>query len=70
MRFCKKNVTAFLQEDLSKEIYMEQPDGYNDGSGRVYRLKKAIYRLKQSGREWNKRLENTLKSFGLNKFRA
>ncbi|KAK9687515.1 hypothetical protein QE152_g36204 [Popillia japonica] len=25
-------VTAFLQGDLAEEIYMEQPDGYDDGS--------------------------------------
>jgi len=56
-------ITVFLQGHLSEEIYMEQPDGFNDGSGRVCRLKKVIYELKQSGREW-KRLKNTLKSFG------
>lgn len=63
-------VTAFLQGSLSEEIYMEQPDGFNDGSGRVCRLKKAIYGLKQSGREWNKRLKSTLKSFGLENSRT
>lgn len=60
-------VTAFLQGDLSEEIYMEQPGGFGDGSNRVCKLKKAIYGLKQSGREWNKKLERTLKSFGLRK---
>lgn len=33
------------------------------------RLKKAIYGLKQSDRNWNKQLENKLKSFGLKKSR-
>lgn len=63
-------VTAFLQGDLTEEIYMEQPEGFGDGSGKVCRLKKAIYGLKQSGREWNKKLESTLKSFGLRKSRV
>lgn len=39
-------VTAFLQGDLSEEIYMEQPDGFNDNSGRVCKLKKSIYDFK------------------------
>lgn len=63
-------VTAFLQGNLSEEIYMEQPDGFNDRSGRVCRLKKTIYGLKQNGREWNKQLKNTLKSFGLKNSRT
>lgn len=63
-------VTAFLQGHLSEEIYMEQSEGFDDGSGRVCRLKKAIYGLKQSDREWNKRLKNILKSFGLKNSRT
>lgn len=60
-------VTAFLQGDLSEEIYMLQPDGCSDGSKRVCKLNKSMYGLKQSGRQWNKKLEQMLKSFGLRK---
>ena len=49
---------------------MEQPEGFNNGSDDVCKLKKTIYGLKQSGREWNKKLESTLKSFGLRKSRV
>lgn len=45
-------ITAFLQGELSEEIYMEQPPCFVDGKKRskVCRLKKALYGLKQSSR--------------------
>lgn len=58
-------ITAFLQGDLTESIYMAQPEGFNDGSNRVCKLKKAIYGLKQSGRVWNEKLTKMLKSYGL-----
>lgn len=36
--------TAFLNGEL--EIYMKQPEGHNDGTGRVCRLSKNIHGLK------------------------
>ena len=48
-------VTAFLNGQLEKEIYMEQPDGYIE-SGKenlVCKLNKSLYVLKQSLRCWN-----------------
>lgn len=60
-------VTAFLQGDLNEEIYMMQPEGRTDGTNRVCKLNKSMYGLKQSGRQWNKKLEKTLRSFGLQK---
>lgn len=58
-------VTAYLQGDLDESIYTQQPDGFDDGTGRVCHLKKAMYGLKQSGLQWNKCLDAALKSFGL-----
>ena len=48
-------VTAFLNGTLHKEIYMEQQPGYiNSGEENlVCKLKRSIYRLKQSSRCWN-----------------
>jgi hypothetical protein len=47
--------TAFLNSKLSDhEVYMKQPHGFDDHSGRVCLLSKAIYGLKQASREWNK----------------
>lgn len=58
--------TAYLNSELSDIIYMRQPKGYVDGNqlAMVLKLNNAIYGLKQSGREWNSKLETTLKEFG------
>ena len=49
---------AYLNGNLKEEIYMAQPEGHDDGSGKVCRLHKTLYGLKQSGREWNNRFNN------------
>lgn len=62
-------ITAFLQGDLDETIYMEQPEKYSDGTKRVCKLNRAIYGLKQAGRQWNIKLDAALRTFGLNKSR-
>lgn len=44
---------------------MAQPDGFNDNSGRVCRLNKSLYGLKQYSRCWNKKFTAFVRSFGL-----
>lgn len=46
--------TAFLYGSLDEAIFMKQPDGFKDNTGRVCRLKRSLYGLKQSPRCWNK----------------
>lgn len=47
-------VTAFLNGELvDVDIYMEQPEGYHDGTDRACRLLKGLYGLKQASRIWN-----------------
>ncbi|CAI7930962.1 unnamed protein product [Closterium sp. NIES-54] len=59
--------TAFLNGIILEELYMLQPEGLDDGSGRVCRLKKAIYGLKQPPRPWYHKLEETLLAGSFNK---
>ncbi|CAI7737563.1 unnamed protein product [Closterium sp. NIES-53] len=59
--------TAFLNGIILEELYMLQPEGLDDGSGRVCRLKKAIYGLKQAPRAWYHKLEETLLAGGFKK---
>lgn len=58
-------ITAYLHGEIHEEIYMLQPEGYEDGTERVCRLHKAIYGSKQAGRLWNLKLNGALKEFGL-----
>ncbi|CAI7866509.1 unnamed protein product [Closterium sp. NIES-53] len=57
--------TAFLNGVLEEEIFMAQPEGFDDGSGRVLRLKKALYGLKQTPRQWYLKLRGVLEEIGL-----
>uniref|UniRef100_A0ABD2W186 Retrovirus-related Pol polyprotein from transposon TNT 1-94 n=1 Tax=Trichogramma kaykai TaxID=54128 RepID=A0ABD2W186_9HYME len=57
--------SAFLNGDLEEEIFMKQPEGFDDKSGKVCRLHKSLYGLKQSARCWNSKFVNCLKDFGL-----
>lgn len=57
--------TAFLYGEITEELYMKQPEGYDDGSGRVCKLQKGLYGLKQSPRAWNKKIDCFLTKFGL-----
>ncbi|GKE10277.1 retrovirus-related pol polyprotein from transposon TNT 1-94, partial [Tanacetum coccineum] len=46
--------TAFLKGELKEEVYVSQPEGFVDPDHptHVYRLKKALYSLKQVPRAW------------------
>ncbi|GJS55888.1 retrotransposon protein, putative, ty1-copia subclass [Tanacetum coccineum] len=58
--------TTFLNEYLSEEVYMEQPEGFVNLKypNRVCKLKRSIYGLKQASRQWNKRFNDEIKKFG------
>ncbi|KAG7536931.1 Reverse transcriptase RNA-dependent DNA polymerase [Arabidopsis suecica] len=60
---------AFLQGELEEEVYMSPPPGLEDivTPGKVLRLRKAIYGLKQSPRAWYHKLSSTLLANGFKK---
>uniref|UniRef100_A0A2N9FZT3 Uncharacterized protein n=1 Tax=Fagus sylvatica TaxID=28930 RepID=A0A2N9FZT3_FAGSY len=51
------DVKTFLHGNLEEEIFMVQPEGFKKPGTKnlVYRLKKSLYGLKQSPRQWYKR---------------
>ena len=57
--------TVFLHGDLSKEIYMDFPSRYDlsNSSGKVCRLLKSLYGLKQASCQWNKKFTTFLKQY-------
>ena len=57
--------TAFLNGNLSEEVYMTQPEGFTSkDSNQVCKLQRSIYGLKQASRSWNIRFDETIKEFG------
>ncbi|GKA96775.1 retrovirus-related pol polyprotein from transposon TNT 1-94 [Tanacetum coccineum] len=61
--------TAFLNDELKEEVYVSQPEGFVDPDRphHVYRLKKALYRLKQAPRAWYDTLSKFLLAQGFSK---
>ncbi|KAJ7968090.1 Retrovirus-related Pol polyprotein from transposon TNT 1-94 [Quillaja saponaria] len=57
---------AFLHGDLAEEVYMEIPLGFScqKTEGKVCKLKKSLYGLKQSPRAWFDRFQKAMISFG------
>ncbi|GKD00750.1 retrotransposon protein, putative, ty1-copia subclass, partial [Tanacetum coccineum] len=61
--------TAFLHGDLEEEIYMSQPEGFvvQGKEDYVCKLRKSLYGLKQSPRQWYKRFDSFMVKHGLAK---
>jgi hypothetical protein len=57
--------SAFLNGDL-KEVYVHQLPGFAipGKEGKVLRLRKALYGLRQASSAWNAKLDSTLKGMG------
>ena len=58
--------TIFLYGKLDEDIYMHQPKGFFEQGKEqlVWRLKHAIYRLKQAALAWRRELDNSVKRLG------
>ncbi|KAJ3551307.1 hypothetical protein NP233_g13104 [Leucocoprinus birnbaumii] len=63
--------SAFTYGELDEVIYMRQPEGYHQGGPNVVcRLHKSLYGLKQSARQWNKKLRSVLEDLGFERVQS
>jgi Reverse transcriptase (RNA-dependent DNA polymerase) len=62
--------SAYLHGRLSETIYMNQPPGYEDSSGRFCLLQRSLYGLKQAGNVWNQELNRVLHKIGFTQLKS
>jgi hypothetical protein len=57
---------VFLNGDLKEEVYVHQPPGFAipGKEGKVLRLCKTLYGLRQAPRAWNAKMDSTFKGMG------
>ena len=58
--------TAFLNGELSEEIFMKQPEGFIEPGNEhlVCKLNRSIYGLKQASRQWYLKFDSVISCFG------
>ena len=58
--------SAFLNGELKEEVYVRQPPGFAAAGheGKVLKLEKALYGLRQAPRAWNTKLDASLRKLG------
>ena len=63
---------AFLHEDLQEEVYIEKPSKFvaQGEIGKVCRLQKSLYGLKQSPRAWFSKFGQAVEVFGMHKSKS
>jgi hypothetical protein len=56
----------FLNGNLTKDVYITQPEGFvnHKHTGKICKLQKFIYGLKQASRSWNLCFDEVVKEFG------
>ena len=60
----------FFKADIDEEIYIETPEEFQEFSGAVGRLNKAIYGLVQAGMCWNNKLCDDMTAIGFEQAKA
>ena len=55
---------AFVQSDLEENVSMRLPQGCGSLSGKIVRLNKSLYGLKQASRQWHAHLTRCLLTLG------
>ena len=60
--------TAFLNNDLEEEIYMDQPEGFivKGQENKVCKLVKSMYGLKQALKQWHQKFNKVIAQFEFN----
>ena len=61
---------AFVQSELDEEIYLRLPKGCGSMPGKVVRLPKSLYGLKQASRSCHKHLGSGMKALGFKQSEA
>ena len=62
---CQMDVkSAYLNSPIDCELYVQPPEGYCEDAKLVCKLKKSLYGLKQSGRNWNNVISQYLREIG------
>ena len=57
--------TAFLNGELTEEVYMIQPEGFTSiDESKMCKLQRFIYGLKQASRSWNMHFDKVIKIYG------
>jgi hypothetical protein len=61
--------SAFLNGELEETVFLQQPPGLTQGDdqGKVLRLNKALYGLRQAPRAWNAKMDASLHTLGFSK---
>lgn len=55
--------TAFLYGDVDREVYMSMPQGFGQ-EGKVFKLHRAVYGLRQAPKAWHDKLSKCLTGLG------
>ena len=61
---------AFVQSDLDEIVYIRLPPGCGALSGKVVRLRRSLYGLKQASRTWHYHLVRGMKALGFEQCEA
>ena len=61
---------AYLHGLLKESIFMDQPCGFDDGSGHVCKLVQSLYGLRQAGNVWNREFNEAMKNIGFIQLKA
>ena len=61
---------AFVQSKLDEDVFLRLPQGCSSLSGKIVRLNKSLYGLKQASRSWHAHFASCLKTLGFQQYLA